>query len=66
MTDKCLWNHCDKNSAYFLKNACTKLETSPEKHESYEVFESHEMMTELPGSGRKGLDIICMPNNHYC
>lgn len=31
---------------------------------AYEAFESHEMMTELPGSGRKGVNIICIPNDH--
>lgn len=39
---------------------------SSEKHEAYEAFASHEMMSKLAGSGRKGLDIICIPNIHNC
>lgn len=34
--------------------------------EAYKAFASHEMIAELAGSGRKGIDITGMPNDHKC
>lgn len=34
--------------------------------EACEAFASPKMMTELSVSGRKGTDIICIPNKHNC